>query len=1590
MLAVAFWAAGPGAIAASVYISEFMASNESTLPDNDGVYSDWIEIHNASNTTVTLSGWFLTDSTNNLTKWRFPAVSLTSGARMVVFASNEDRRNPLAPLHTNFKLDAGGEPLLLVRPDGVTVEHGLLPAFPPQAQDVAYGYSDASGTNTVLASGAAVRAAVPTSSTHFATSFAGWETPAFQASAWTSGTSGVGYDTGGEYSGLIGLDVQGPMRGLNASVFLRQGFVASNVAQVASVWLRAKWDDGFRAYLNGTAVAEADAPAGETWNAVATGNRDEQANESWTWFAVTNGPALLVEGTNVLAIHGFNVNTNSSDMLVLPEVDLVRVAGPSGAPPAYLASPTPGAPNSAARGAMGPVIRGVTDRPPRPLGTPASPPVLVTAEVTPSLRPVGSVTLAHRTMFGAETLVAMTVVSGSTWRAEIPTAALPPGHMLRWRVIAVDNAGATNTAPPYLDPLDADQYCGTVALDPAVTNSRLPVIHWFVPVYTQVTAVAGGRTSMFHLDRFYDNVLVSRHGQSTAGFSKKSFNLDYNDGNRFLWREGEGKVKDVKWLTNWGDKTKTHNTLAHEIAGAIGAGHHFATPIRLQTNGGFYSVADMVEDADDRWLDRLGLDPEGALYKMYNALNAASGNEKKTRATEGTADLQAVVTGLSPSAALAARRRYAYDNLDLAACVSYFVGRNLNSDQDHGHKNYYLYRDTLDTGEWSILQWDTDLSYGRNWTQSNGYLHDLLWQTNPLSFYPGSAIQSKTTNRLYQLFWEVPEFRAMYLRRLRSAADEVLQPPGTPAQDLRLERRFDELADLIDPPGVGTNSDAYADYLRWGSWGTNTQMRAEIGRTKAIHLPGRREFIYSSPTANIGGERMPDAQPGDVTVGFGVLDAMPAGGDPDGEYFTLVNTNAIAVDISGWSVTGGVRHVFRPGTVIPPGGGGTENIGALYVARRSAAFRGRPSGPASNQFCFVQQGYQGRLSMRGEPLHLLDPTGRLVAATAVPAAPTPCQVSLRISKLMYNPPGPTAGENAAIPFLLDTDFEFIELVNTGTNSLDLGGARFVQGVDFIFASNTVLAAGARLVVVANAAAFALRYGTHASVAGAYAGSLDNGGETLQLLDSRGEEILEFTYKDGWAPITDGLGFALVIDDESGDWTTWDEKTSWRTSGLLNGSPGLPDPGPPVVPAVVIDEALAHTDPPLLDAIELLNPSGTAANVGGWYLTDDFYVPRKFRIPAGTEIAPGGRVLFDASQFNADSNSPSAFQLSSTGDAVWLFSADASSNLTGYVHGFGFGASPNGVSFGRHVTSEGEEHFVAQSSRTLGQGNAGPRVGPIVISEIMYHPQEGGTNEDARLEFIEVRNIGDSAVALHDPAAPTNRWRLAGAVEFDLPPGTQLAAGSSLIMVGFDPAVPGDSSFFRTAYPSASNAVMVGPWSGRLANSGEAVELYMPDSPNPGGVPWILIERVAYGDGEPWPAAADGGGASLQRIAEGAYADDSINWFAARPSVGLAADLAADGDGDGSPDWAERRAGTDAGDPRSRLVLTSVRPTAGGGVEVGWPGVSGKRYAIESTTNLAGGGPFDVEASGVPGSGAGTVQSVPQPGPLRVFRVRVEP
>ena len=176
--------------AQSVVITEFVASNQNGIKDEDGETSDWIEIFNSGTTSANLAGWRLTNDSGDLSKWIFPAVTLDPNGFIVVFASSKNRVNPIQPLHTNFKLSAGGGYLGLVRPDG-TISSDFNP-YPAQYTDKSYGYQQSVTTTTLVAPGAALKWLVPTNSVP---TDATWSTRTFSDTAWTSGYNGVGFQT---------------------------------------------------------------------------------------------------------------------------------------------------------------------------------------------------------------------------------------------------------------------------------------------------------------------------------------------------------------------------------------------------------------------------------------------------------------------------------------------------------------------------------------------------------------------------------------------------------------------------------------------------------------------------------------------------------------------------------------------------------------------------------------------------------------------------------------------------------------------------------------------------------------------------------------------------------------------------------------------------------------------------------------------------------------------------------------------------------------------------------------------------------------------------------------------------------------------------------------------------------------------------------------------------------------------------------------------------------------------------------------------------------------------------------------------------
>jgi CotH protein/chitobiase/beta-hexosaminidase-like protein/lamin tail-like protein len=683
-------------------------------------------------------------------------------------------------------------------------------------------------------------------------------------------------------------------------------------------------------------------------------------------------------------------------------------------------------------------------------------------------------------------------------------------------------------------------------------------------------------------------------------------------------------------------------------------------------------------------------------------------------------------------------------------------------------------------------------------------------------------------------------------------------------QDMRLDRMsLTNMHALIDALANAVRQEQPREQSKWGVAPRGGSYQAEVNLMKNW-LASRANFMDT----NFLAKPVFSSSGGNISPGFTFTVSGPPGATI---YYT---TNGIDPRLPGGGLLPAARVYSGP---IP------LNANARVVARARNLSHSNLTGPNRPP--------------------LTTPWSGVTAATFVVQTPP-----LVITELMYHPQPPATGNTN------DADnFEYIELRNRGTSTLNLVGFRFTNGVDYTFtatSSVTSLAPGGRTLLVQNRAVFTSRYPAAANIAGQYIGNLDNSGERLALIGPMMEPILDFRYEDSWYPITDGFGFSLVVVDDNAPFNTWSNRSSWRPSGALNGSPGSVDPAPPSIPPVLINEALTHTDPPQVDAIELYNPTASAANIGGWFLTDDFNTPKKYRITNGTTLQPGSLQVYYETNFN--DGSPNGFLLSSLGDQIYLFSADASSNLTGYLHGFDFGAAQNGVAFGRHVTTAGENHFVAQVTNTLGAANAGPRVGPVVINEILYHPPPIGTNNNTVDEYVELRNITGQSVPLFDPNAATNTWRVRGGVDFNLPPGLTLPPDGYLLVVNFDPiANAAQLAAFRSKYGVSAGVPIAGPYGSALDNQGERVRLLRPDPPQTlpdpfiGFVPYVLVDEVDYSSLAPWPANAGGTGQSLQRIVSSAYGNDPVNWQAAAPTAGAPnpGGGSTDNDGDGLPnDW----------------------------------------------------------------------------------------
>jgi Lamin Tail Domain/CotH kinase protein/Bacterial TSP3 repeat len=1372
-----------------------------------------------------------------------------------------------------------------------------------------------------------------------------WRLLNFDDSTWLSGPATIGY---GEsfISTLLG-----DMQGNYTTVFFRRQFVVDNPSAVSGLVLEAQYDDGIKVWINGTNVLNANISTGEVpFNGTATSTSRE--NYTYDSFNLSAPQSYLVTGTNVIAIQGVNGSlSGSSDFFM--DMRLLVQTGSGGH------GPTPGAMNSVYATNAPPQIRQVNHSPNEPG---SGLPVTITAKITDPegvsavmlqyqiVTPGNYIELADAAYTNNWTTVAMNdsgingdeLAGDSVFTVVIPASVQQHRRLIRYRISVTDGAGSSVTVPYPDDPQPNFAYfcydgvpAWQGAVQPGVTTNltfntnvmrRLPVVHLISKSNSVINATWFNRYmgdlylwsgTLVYDGKVYDHIHYrARGGGWRYAMVKNMWKFDFNRGHDFPMRDDYGHKYDVKWTKlnlgaciqqNWSGHRgeqgmfESVGSRLFNLAGVEAFNTSFlqfriiddaaeSTPVN-QYEGDFWGLYLAVEQEDGCFLDEHGL-PDGNFYKMENGTGEL--NNIGPLGPTDKSDLSYILGNYTGATDAWWRTNWVLsDYYSYQAIVQAIHHYDIND-----NKNYFYHRNP-ETGLWKIIPWDLDLTWAHNmYLSSWGGLNTLASHILQATAEVGTGSQIGTSN--LKLTGARPAFELEFRNRIREIRDLLFNTN-------QAWQLIDEYALLLRGP---TNAPTFLDADRC-MWDYNPKMISSA-YSSDLWQAGQGKFYQwpNEPTVSKDFNGCIQLMKNYVVVRGEHLDSLASDAAiPSQPTLTYIGTSNYPLSrltyrscaYSGSAAFAAMK--WRVGEVwdtnapaFDPAEPQPYEITATWESPEITNFNSDITIPA--EVLKVGHAYRVRVRMK-------DVTGRWSRWSAPvqfistqPENAAALVSYLRITELMYNPP---AG----------SDYEFIELHNTSTNlTLDLTGAAFTSGVNFNFPVGTNIPPDGYLLLVRNASTSAFRshYGLSPSVpvVGPYAGSLANEGEQLTFKTAPGgSEISSFEFGNGrgWPLAAEGAGHSLVpVDPNAPGQATGalDYPGNWRASTYINGSPGQADPVTPA-PTVLLNEIVAHTDytnaaRPEYDSddwIELYNTTSTNINLSGWYLSDDPANPAKWAIPVIT-IPARGWITFD--EVN-DFHNPitTGFGLDKAGEQV-LLSYLPGTAANRVVDAIAFKGQENEVALARY--SDGAPFWYA-TARTRNSTNTAPLSG-LRFTEIMYHPPDLGTNDNTRDEFIELFNLTAVPVTLQNALGA---WRLDGGVNYTFPTNTIIPAGGTLLIVNFAPSDTVTSNAFRAAYGITNVSLrLVGPYSGKLGNRSDRVALERPQFPDLPGDPysWVIVDEVIYGNQNPWPANANGGGSALQRISVNQHGNDPANWHAGAPTPG---DTSADRDGDGLPnDW----------------------------------------------------------------------------------------
>ena len=1093
---------------ADLYISEFLAENTDGLTDSDGEFSDWIELFNSGPQSINLRGYFLTDDESALSKWTFPATELEPGQFLLAFASGKDRRVTGEELHTNFKIDKEGEYLALVAPDGITVisEFGATGSpLPRQRPDISYGLSQ-TGSQTMamlLTRDAAAKVLIPTAAD--AAMGSSWTDLEFDDSSWRDALTGVGYDEDSTYVAEFGAggNLGELLNGINTSFYLRVPFNLNDPSALAELSLGMKYDDGFAAYLNGTWILSANSPATAnlSYNSEATSSHSDNEALEYEVFDLSDHTSLLLNGRNVLSVHGLNSDLDSSDMLISPQLIGLQVTNPSIGDSGFLETPTPAANNGETTGGFVADTKFNINR--------------------------GFFTEPFQLELSSETEGAEIryTIDGSTpgpLSGRVYRTPLSINRTVVVRAIAYkDGLQPTNVdTHTYIFPYDVVEQSAmrTSITQSATYGPRMLNSLKAVPSISLITQNAGflneggnnireeypASIEMIYPDGregFQEDAGLSNYGGRFTNFRKKSF--------RIAFRERFGPTK-VRFPIFEGFQYKHHPPAEEFDTINLRSGSHDMNSrgaymsnrftddtmldmgniaphgrfVHVYLNGTYWGQYHMRE----RWSADMASSYFGGSKNEYEAVNANDNFRNDEEVYDGSGRFwnatKSLVLGQDPF-------NDASDHIDIANIIDFMLVW-VSGDSESEFRSF---GSSVKGVPFKFMIKDADGYLRPASSGKAGHPGPLNVMSEMRGGPGGEDFRMLVADRIHKHFFNDGAFTPFQnIRRLRVRTAEA------------------RLGFISESARWGFRSPN-----SWESYQANLMNNHFRGLTDTMVSRFKSNGMYPDIIAPVFSQH-----------GGSVMPTTPISMSTDARtiYYTL--------DGSDPRLPGGVPNPVATVSSLRAGAGGNNVSNPLffqYPARlRARAYNTRT----------------GEWSALNEALFTID---------SEPAS----RRNLVVSEIHYHPAEPSSPDELRISRDRD-DYEFIELLNTGSRNIDLTGVRFESGINFNFPENTVLGSGDRLLLLRNRLAFEARYGTVPDVQWfEYTGRLSNDGEQLLLTGPSSQPVIDLTYNDQlpWPTSADGEGSSLVLLNPDSE-VSMDDPSQWTSSGNPGGTPGEDD------------------------------------------------------------------------------------------------------------------------------------------------------------------------------------------------------------------------------------------------------------------------------------------------------------------------------------------------------------------------------------------------------------------------------------------------